>query len=174
MLDKDHRLIRNLDSLIQQEIRLHKRYQEILSEERTRVTQLDAETVRQLTVEKQTLNSQIHIANQKRISMVKEIVGEELTAPPRLRDVIAKYCHPDDAQKLMDRAEELRLLVEGTYKAVKEFGGLVDFSLGMVNSVLSIIWSASQDVVESYSSQGAVRRSYSPGEGKPAGVSRKV
>ena len=61
MLDKDHRLIRNLDSLIQQEIRLHKRYQEILSEERTRVTQLDAETVRQLTVEKQTLNSQIHI-----------------------------------------------------------------------------------------------------------------
>ncbi len=81
----------------------------------------------------------------------------------RLTEAIEKHCLPRDKQQLFPLARRLKELIYAARKDTREFNDLTTFSLGLVNSLISIVSSGKQGVSRSYSGRGIMKESYHPG-----------
>ena len=80
----------------------------------------------------------------------------------KVRDLLVKHCRPRDAKPVLRLIDELRTLVEKTYKRGRQHSRIVDFALKVVHGISSIFWSSRQEEVTTYGRSGKSKKAYQP------------
>lgn len=171
MIERNSRLVRELDSALTAEIRLQEEYALVLSEERACITKFEADRVQELSAKRETLSEEMQKASDRRLELMSMFPSHE---GKRLTDLIRAHCHREDMQRLLPLAEKLRAALLKTKTLGLEFKQLANFSLNLVNGVISIIWSATQNVTRSYTAQGTVREAFNTPGTRLAGVLKEA
>ena len=159
MIERNSRLIRDLERVLRAEIKLQEEYAALLTDERTCLTRFNADKIEEISLRRDLLNEKISQAAAERLELMKIFPNSQ---GKRLTELLKAHCHKQDIATLMPLAEKLKTVVQQTKSMGKEFKQLVDFSLNLVNGTLSIIWSATQNVTRSYTPQGKVREAFHP------------
>lgn len=159
MVKRDPVLVRNLVQLLEAECKLHERYQKVLEQERRAIVAADLTAVSQNSTEREKLNIAIQTAQDRRLAFLARYPqGSEL----KLSLWIESHLHPADRAQVRPVLKRLTDLVRSGQAGSRDLSQLLSFSLGLVESCLSIIWSATQGVFRSYSANGSVKESRHP------------
>jgi hypothetical protein len=153
------RTIRSLEMLLVKECRLYEQYLTVLLEERTSIIRFNAETLGQLTVKRAALYEEMLKAQDTRLELMRSFPSNQ---GKKLRDLITQYCTPEDKRRLLPLAEKLKSLVESVQQQSKEQNQILGFGLKLVHGMVSLFWSATQNVVRSYSRKGVTKEAYNP------------
>lgn len=159
MIEKNSRLVSALSSTIEREYKLYAEYLKVLEEERTCLSKFNAEKVTDLSDKRETLSIKISDARDARMELLKVIPDSDKRP---LSEIVTRDFHPDDARKLMPLVAKLKEVVKQAQAKGREFNQVVNFSLNVVTSTLSIFWSATQTVTRSYGPQGVLKESLLP------------
>ncbi len=168
-IDSQH--VAKLERMLGAECLIYKRYLAVLKEERRFIIKFDSEKITALCSERGRLCDEMQAALNERTALIKSFVGH---SRGRLSDHILQLFKQEDAQRLMPKVEELRKLVEQCHAGSKEFKQVIEFSLKLVSGLVSIIWSATQNLVKSYTQSGTMRESYHPTTSRQAAMLRKA
>lgn len=174
MLTKNHSLLAKLKDAIAKECRLYIDYQAALQAERDSLVAFKRDDIESLSSKRLAINSQIEMAYQKRLEVAREIVGPAFSNDMRLSDIVEKYIHPGDRIELKTMVDRLKHYAEETRDKNQELDELTKFSLGIVNSSLSIIWSASSPTSNVYTPNGKVQEASLPHSGNYQPLARRV
>lgn len=170
MQTKAHDLSEWLEESLRTEITLHKRYLEILEFERGQVVKFNAEKISESAALRELIYHEILSLQRERQSRVREV-----TKNPRIRlSEFIKTCLASECDHLLPLVEELKMAVNESQTNSKEFGQVLGFALNMVSSMVSMIWSAGQNIVKSYTKSGHVKESTYSQEGRSSGLLKKV
>jgi hypothetical protein len=150
-------IVRSLENVLNKECKLYKQYISILQEERSYITNFDADKLTALTAKRAALYDDMLLAQDERLQLMRSFPNN---TNQKLRDLISLHLSKADQAVLSPLAEELRNLVLLAQKESKEQNQIVKFGLKMVHGVLSLFWSATQNVVRSYSRKGDIRENY--------------
>lgn len=157
MIERNSRLVRELERILRRELALQQEYSELLTQERLHLTKFNSDKIVELSSKREEVSEQMRIASEERLELMKlfpEHHGKRLT------ELVARHCHPEDVVLLLPLAEKLRAALKHTKSLGTEFRQLADFSLNLVNGALSILWSATQNVTRSYTPQGTLQEKY--------------
>ena len=80
----------------------------------------------------------------------------------RLTLWLERHCDKEDCAALTPLALKLRELIKKTHSKLREFGSVVDFTLGIVGGSSSLIWSATQNINKTYTAFGKMQTAYVP------------
>lgn len=149
--------IRELENLLRQECKLYQQYIIILHEERGFITQLNPEQLTRLTERRAALYDQMLLAQDRRLEIMRQFPSGQ---GQRLRDLISNHCTVADKQVLMPLVEKLKALVEEARTVSKEQSQILRFGLKLAHGIMSLFWSATQNVVKSYSRQGTSKEKF--------------
>lgn len=170
MQTKVHDLSEWLEESLRKEIALHKRYLEILELERAQVVKFNAEKICESAALRELIYLEILSLQRERQSRVREV-----TKNPRIRlSEYIKTCLVSECDHLLPLVEELKRAVKESQANSKEFGQVLGFALNMVSSMVTMIWSAGQSIVKSYTKSGQVKESSYPQEGRSSSLLRKA
>lgn len=153
------RTIRSLETLLQRECGLYEQYIRILMEERQFVTRFNAEKITELTAKRAGLYESMLKSQDARLELMRTFPASK---GKKLRELIAGNCTPEDKRKLLPLAEHLKRLVDEAQIQSKEQNQILGFGLKMVHGLTSIFWSATQNVVRTYSRKGVTKEAYNP------------
>jgi hypothetical protein len=148
-----------LTRLLEKECLLHQSYIALVDKEREALRSVDTNSVQSLAKEREQLSLKIGQAHQDRVALQAQFPGSEQL---KLSEFIARHCQIQDARQLAPLVSHLRQLVIETRRLSSEMRQSVQFSMNMVHGCLSILMSATQNVVRSYSRQGVLKESYNP------------
>ena len=154
-------LIAQIEEILQREIKLHKDYQALVEQEREAMSKRDLEVVSQTTTKRGQLHYEFEELKKLRISTMKRFPGAE---GMRLTTLIQERIKGPEQKRLTSLLNQLKECISSTQTSVKEFYHISRFSLGLVNSTMSIIWSANNGTTKTYSKQGKVSERYLPGK----------
>jgi hypothetical protein len=168
-------LARKLSNLLDKEVKLYKRYQDVVTEEQKLVKKLstaeNAEKVRELTKLRQGMIAEMqgfHLERQNLLSVLQNTEGM------RLSKIVELHFHPSEQRQLMPRIEALRSLMNSTRRQGREHNRLVGFSLKLVNGLVSLFLSATKNVVKSYTRSGKMKESEHPAQSRSQGVIKQA
>ena len=153
-------LIRQLKSQVELECKLQEQYLKALEAEQAALAAFDTESVKNLTAKRENLLTQIATEQTRRLELIKsfdEIVQSTLS-DIKLTDFINSHLNPVEQRELLPIASKLKELVLKSRKLGNEFRSVVEFSLGIVGSRISILWSANQTINNTYSPQGRIKK----------------
>lgn len=165
------RVIAELEGVLSQEIFLQKNYAEVLELERKSFRGFKTDLVVKYTQERQSIVEEMQAQQTLRIALMKqfpEFRGRKLT------ELIEKYCTSQDAKRLITKINQLKMSVGRTRQKTSEFGQIAQFSLGVVNGALSLLWSATQHITKSYSRKGSLKESYHHAGTRKAGIIKEA
>lgn len=171
MIARKSRLIIDLEHSLRAELALQEEYASVLQEEREHITHFQAGKVEELSARRETLSEQMRVAAEHRVELMSMFPAHD---GKRLTDLIREHCHPEDRRVLLPLAEKLKTAVLTTKRLGQEFKQLANFSLNLVNGVMSIIWSATQNVTRSYTPQGTVKEAFHAQGSRLAGVLKQA
>lgn len=169
--DKNPRLVRDLSKMLERECGLYVDYLDILERERESITKFNAERVNELSAQRLQLTEELKAAKEERVASL-DFMPE--SKKERLSQLIVQNCHPDDARRLMPLVQRLKNLVTLARAKAMEFNQVASYSLSIVNGSISILWSATQNVVRSYDPLGTMKESYNPATSRAASVLRSA
>lgn len=158
MLVENHQSVRELLIVLTRECALQDEYREILLKEREALKFFKAADIEIFTEKRAEITERIAALQEQRLKL--QLSAD--SAPKKLTEWAQENCQPKDCAKIMVLAEKLKSSVQQTSSLLAEFRGVVDFSLGMVSSTISIIWSATQTVNDTYSGYGQLQKNYLP------------
>ena len=151
--------LREVEKILRQECSLHQRYLDLLEQERKLVVSGDHQKVGSLSSQREMLSQQMDNAHKDRRAWMEKFPnGQDV----RLTDLIKQNFSPIESRPALALAEQLRALVTRLRQDSSEFSQVVNNTLNLVNGTLSILLSAAQHVVRSYSSQGQLREQFHP------------
>jgi len=153
------RIVSSLANLIERECTLYEKYINILKEERGNITNFNAEKVNELTQKRANLYENMLKAQDDRLALMRSFPEGQ---GKKLRDLIESFCTPIDRIKLLPLANKLKALVEEAQLESKEQSQILNFGLKLVHGIMSLFWSATQNVVRSYSKKGASKEAFNP------------
>ena len=156
----DSNTVRRLERKLEQELALYTEYLAVLAQEKNFVISLKADKVSALSQRRGELISTLEALRDDRTSMVDEIAGRE---GARLSEFIEERCLPADRKKLLGLVSKIKIALEQVDLRSREFNQILNFSLGLVNGEISLLWSASQSVSRVYNSFGSVQEAVQPG-----------
>lgn len=156
--------INQIIGTIEKEIKLHTQYLEIVDREQQAVTHLAIDVCEDSGQRRAMLCEHISNERHRRQALMRQIGGEE--APERLTDFAKIHFPLADQRRLFPLIEKLKILVRKAQDENREFSQILNFSLSVVSSTLSIIRSANQEVQRSYTAGGLARESYHPVHGR--------
>jgi len=156
-MERNPQFINSLQELLNKECSLHEEYISVLTEEREALKQFKSYEVSALSARREKLCVEIAKIQEQRINFLDHFPDAK---NKKLSELIARYCHPDEARKLNPLIKRLKGLLSQSKALGTEFNQIVDFSLTLVNGTLSILWSATQNVTKSYSRKGQVQEKY--------------
>jgi uncharacterized BrkB/YihY/UPF0761 family membrane protein len=81
------------------------------------------------------------------------VVGNDST---KLSDFVEGLTASADKNRLSNYVEKIKSAVEAVDRKTKEFTQVLNYSLGLVNGEISLLWSASQTVSRVYNAFGSV------------------
>jgi hypothetical protein len=171
VIEHKGKIVRALEAVLDREINIQERYLEVLDKERSVLPAFKADLLAPLTAEREELSKQMHATQIERVELMKqfpEFRGKKLS------DLVQLHCHAHDAKNLLKRINRLKSLVAENKSGGSEFGQVAQFTLNLVNGVLSLFWSATQNVSRSYTRKGKVRESYNQQGSRHSGVLKQA
>ena len=160
-------MVRALTRAVERECAAYEEYIALLTGEREAISRFQPDSVSEFTARRQELSDELLALSAERLEICQEISGTE---QKRLTDIAEKFLHGSDRTTMLRQAARLRKLVETSQRASQEFSQIVNFSLNLVNGSLSIVMSATRNVVRSYTPYGNIREAFNPAEGSTAGT----
>lgn len=172
---RDPKLTKNLRHILEEECALQKAYLEVMTEERRCLGRMQDEGANQkvllLTTKREVLAEAMKQLSQQRAELLSVFPGTE---GRRVSEIIAANFHKADVAELMPHVNRLKTLISKSRHSGLEFSQIVDFSLNLVNGLVSLLWSASQSVIKSYAPNGKPRESYNPGTSRAQSVLKQA
>lgn len=155
----DSRIISTLEKSLAREISLYEEYLKLIAEERGSIIRFKAEKVRDCSERREQLHDAMKEAHSRRLEILEQVPDSKHI---KLTDLIEQQCLAGDRKKLLPLAHRLKKLVQQTQQQSKDCSSVVRFGMGIVDSLLSIIWSATKHVSRGYSRQGKVEERTQP------------
>ncbi len=155
---KNPALTRSLKTLLSEECQLYERYLAILKVEKELLRQLKksehTEELMALTKQREIIYEEMQIYQIRRVELIKDL---PLVRAKKFSEIVLLNFHPSDQKELMPLLERLKGLMLASQRAGIDFKQVINFSLNMVNGLVSIFLSATQSVVRSYTRRGALK-----------------
>ena len=152
--------VKTLEKFLVDEVSLCDEYLKIIKEEQDAVVKLESETVTRLGEKRGVLVDKLTHLREERALLVERITGDEFT---RVTDMVNHGCTPSDKKRLIALADKVRGRLAIVDKCTKEFNQILNFSLGLVNGEISLLWSATQPVSRTYNAYGGMSEGVQPG-----------
>ena len=149
----DPRGVKTLGRILEQELACYTEYLALLAQEQMGVVGLKAELVSAISQKRADTVARISSLREQRQSIVSELSEDE---ERRLSDIIHAACTPSDAKRLDKLISQIKAILKVVESKSREFNQILNFSLGLVNGEISLLWSASQSVARVYNAFGAV------------------
>ena len=160
-----------LDAIISQELLLYAEYQKLLVRERQALRKSDSDQIQVLADERGEVVDALSMANDQRCLIIREVSKERHL---KLSTFIERFLTPQEQKQLMPKVKALKVAVAGCRSESSEFGQVVNFALKVTSGLVSILWSATQNVVRSYGRTGTMREAYHPSQGHAGSILKKV
>lgn len=160
-----------LEKLLDHEYTLYEGYLELLKQEESHIVKFDTEAVNKLTLKRAELCEGMRAAHAERLELMgafPECKGE------RLRKMALRCFHPQEAKRIISRADKLEALARETTREGIKHKQILSFGLKCVNGLVSMFWSATQNVVKSYSRKGKTKESYHPANSRKQNVIKEA
>ena len=155
----DFSQVKKLEHILTQELAQYGTYLTLLDQEQKGVVALKSDRVAALSQQRSKVADTIAQLRAERLEFVESVSG---TPGVRLSDVLEEACEPGDRKRLLTLVQQMRDKLAIVEKKSSEFTQVLNFSLGLVNGEISILWSASQTVNRVYNSFGALTESAQP------------
>jgi len=152
--------IKALEKFLAEEITLCDEYLKIIAQEQSAVVKLDSATVTVLGEKRAEIVERLSRLREDRALLVERITGDEFT---RVSDVIAQGCGPVDKKRLLALAQKVKTRLAVVDNKTREFSQILNFSLGLVNGEMSLLWSATQPISRTYNARGGMTEGVQPG-----------
>ncbi len=164
--------VNQIISSVEREIQLHQKYLEIVGQEREAVTAIALDRCNMFGAKRAAVCDQMTQERSKRAELLRKAAGDSV--PEKLSDFVTNYFSPADQRRIFPLIENLKILVRKVQRENQEFSRVLNFSLGLVTSSLSILRSANQEVQKSYTVQGIARESVHPAGDRYSGLLRQA
>ncbi len=158
MLAENHQIVREILGILERECALQSEYTQVLALERQALKNFKPQEIEDLAQKRGKITERIAELQEKRLQIITDNGG----SGKRLTEWAKEQLHSKDCERVVKLAAKLKAAVEMNSKFVSEFKTILDFSVGMVSSTLSIIWSGTQTVNDTYSGSGELKRSFQP------------
>jgi hypothetical protein len=152
--------LEQLQISIERESSFHEKYIALVDQEQKAMIALEIEECRVLGTKREQLCIEIAREREKRLKLMQAIAGPEF--PVKLTDFIREILPTSDHRRLFPLTEKLKSQVKKSQRVSQEFSLVLNYSLGLVSSNLSIIRSATQEVQKEYTIHGLIRESVHP------------
>jgi len=153
------RAVKTLERILEQELACYSEYLAFLAEEQVSVVKLRAEQVTLLSERRTEVVNRIAQLREQRLELVASVSADE---ERRLSDIIRDSCTPVDAKRLEKLVTQIKAVIKVVESKSREFNQVLNFSLGLVNGEISLLWSASQSVTRVYNAFGSVNEATQP------------
>jgi FlgN protein len=150
---------RPLLSAVKDECDLLEQYQRLMDEEQLLVTQLKSEQVMDAVARRMDLGDKLAEVQEKRSAAMKSLESE---TNEKLSSMIGRISDPRERKQAEALVKRLRKVTKLTRLKAREFGQVVDFSLGLLAGSISVISSAARPKTRSYGSDGKIREKSVP------------
>jgi hypothetical protein len=152
--------IKALEKFLVDEATLCDEYLKIIQQEQAAVIKLDSPTVTLLGERRGVIVEKLSLLREDRALLIERLTGDEFT---RVSDVVTHGCSPADKKRLLALAQKVKGRLALLDKHTKEFNQILNFSLGLVNGEMSLLWSATQPVSRTYNAHGSFTEGVQPG-----------
>ncbi len=152
----DAGVVRSLEKVLVEEIAQCDLYIALLFEEQKSVVALKPGQVSELGVKRAAAVEKLSELRNQRVKLIAAVTGSESV---KASDLIQNYCSPQEKKRLLPLVQKLKQRITHVEEKSREFNQVLNFSLGLVNGSMSILWSATQPVTKSYNAFGAVTES---------------
>jgi len=166
-----HRCGVALRRILEEECQLQRRYLDTLDAELQELIAYHPEGVEKLARKREELAAQIARLNEARMDMVGELCGDR---SKRLSLAIQTTLPAQEARPLAQLAQQLGALVANVQAKTKEYSGVTQFSLRVLASTISLLWSGTQTVNRVYSRSGEMRESPVPSPTRSQGTLKQA
>jgi|GEM_PF-2268278 len=179
-------IARELEKLLLEECMLYAKHSEVVNDEYQNVIKFNADQVQSDTGKREEMLSRLAELQKRRIVLMEQLhfgvttSGE--SAPrrrargelPRLSDLVTKHLDANERAKIDPLILQLKSAVLDSRRSTLQFSQLTGFALNMVNGLLSTVWSAAENVVQSYGPRGRTKQSYNPTASRRQNVIKEV
>jgi hypothetical protein len=155
----DSRVVKRLERILEEELRLYVEYLALLTKEQSCVVALKAEEVTQLSERRSVVVERLSSLRTERTELVLGSVDSE---PFKLSEVVEQRCHPADKKRLLSLISKIKDSLQMVEERSRQFNQVLNFSLGLVNGEISLLWSASQSVTRVYNAFGSMNEASQP------------
>ncbi|MEY4669105.1 MAG: hypothetical protein RL518_1804 [Pseudomonadota bacterium] len=152
--------VKALEKFLIEEISLCDEYLTIIKEEQAAVVKLDSEKVTLLGDKRGVVVEKLTRIREDRALLIERITGDEFA---RVTDVVNQGCGPSDKKRLLGLAQKVKSRLAVVDKHTKELNQVLNFSLGLINGEISLLWSATQPVSRTYNAHGGLTEGVQPG-----------
>jgi hypothetical protein len=155
----DPKLIRNLEITLEKELANYKAYLSLLEREQSSVIRLKADEVSDLATKRGQVVDTLSVLREQRSAALAALTGSETI---RVSEFVATIPTPAEKKRLMSLVSGIKDTMALVDARSREFSQVLNFSLGLVNGEISILWSASQTVSRVYNSFGSMTEGAQP------------
>jgi len=124
------------------------------------VVTLRADEVAVLSHRRAQVVARLESLQEARSALVEQVSGREAM---RLTDFVEQACALVDKKRVMALVRKMKDVLQAVEEKSREFTQVLNFSLGLVNGEISLLWSASQSVTRVYNAFGSVQEAVQPG-----------
>jgi excinuclease UvrABC nuclease subunit len=124
------------------------------------VVTLRADEVSVLSHRRAQVVARLETLQEARSAFVEQVSGREAM---RLSDFVEQACALVDKKRVMTLVRKMKDVLQAVEEKSREFTQVLNFSLGLVNGEISLLWSASQPVTRVYNAFGSVQEAVQPG-----------
>ena len=155
----DTRVVKKIERILEEESSLYLEYLAVLMQERSSVISLKTAEVTRLSSRRSDIVLRLTMLRDERTALIESATSGETR---KLSEVIEEGCSPSDKKKLLGLISKIKDSLALVEEKSKEFNQVLNFTLGLVNGELSLLWSASQSVTRVYDSFGALHEAAQP------------
>ena len=171
VVERGSTLVRQLEMLLLRERDLHRDHAALVRQEQSAITKGNIADIRVISDKREQILEELQVIARARIECVRQFPGFR---GKKLRELVAESCHPDDQKRLLPILEAMRNELIESQSLNADSANLAQFALGMVNGSIAILWSASNNVVRSYSKNGEMKEAVQPSQAGVHAISRTL
>lgn len=155
----DIQVVNKLERILEEELSLYVEYLALLAKEQACVISLKADEVSYLSLQRASIVDRLVELGDTRARLIERQTGGEVK---RLSEVVEQGCGSSDKKRLLMLISKIRDSLRMVEEKSREFNQVINFSLGLVNGEISLLWSASQSVTRVYDAFGSLREAPQP------------
>jgi flagellar biosynthesis/type III secretory pathway chaperone len=146
-------VLKTMETTLDEELRYYHEYLRILDQEQERVVTLKTDELVEFSAARSKLIDRLSQLRDARVALVASLVGNDST---KLSEFVEALAPSTDKTRLSAYVEKIKAAVAAVDRKTKEFTQVLNYSLGLVNGEISLLWSASQTVSRVYNAFGSV------------------